>query len=66
MILRGDRCRCSGCGEYFNSTYMFDKHRRGDYPARRCLTPTEMTAKGYVISGGFWVSKLAPLRSGKF
>jgi hypothetical protein len=24
-----DRCRCFACGEYFNSTYAFTKHRAG-------------------------------------
>lgn len=27
--LRGDRCRCTACGELFNSTFAFDKHRIG-------------------------------------
>lgn len=25
--LTGDRCRCTACGELFNSTFAFDKHR---------------------------------------
>lgn len=29
MKLRGDRCRCTACGELFNSTHAFDKHRVG-------------------------------------
>jgi hypothetical protein len=66
-VLRGDRCRCSGCGEYFNSTYMFDKHRFGKYPDRRCMTAEEMSAKGYSKNeAGFWISSKAPssLRGG--
>jgi hypothetical protein len=56
--LRGDRCLCRACGEFFNSTFMFDKHRRGKYPGgRRCLTPAELEAKGHVRNeAGFWIS----------
>jgi hypothetical protein len=60
--LRGDHCRCSGppytgCGEHFNSTYAFDKHRTGDYSNRRCLSPDEMRAKGMVQNAaGWWLS----------
>ena len=56
--LSGDRCRCPTCGEYFNSTGMFDRHRVGRYlpMERRCLTVAEMEARGYVQNaGGFWI-----------
>jgi len=62
MKLRGDHCRCSGapyggCGEHFNSTYAFDKHRTGPWSARRCLSPDEMRAKGMVRNAdGWWLS----------
>ena len=62
--LRGDRNQCRGCGEYFNSTRAFDKHRVGRYATetkpntRRCLTPEEMTKKGMLQSeDGFWITK---------
>jgi hypothetical protein len=62
--LRGDHCRCTSCGEYFNSTKAFDKHRRGSYPERRCLTPEEMLAIGMSKNAGdWWVTaalKMAP------
>lgn len=62
--LRGDHCRCTACGGYFNSTRAFDKHRRGAYPERRCLSPDEMLAAGMAKnSGDWWVSaalKMAP------
>lgn len=54
--LRGDRNQCPGCSEYFNSSHAFDKHRTGEHQdnGRRCLTATEMTAKGmFVGSDGF-------------
>lgn len=64
MILRGDRCRCSACGEYFNSTGMFDAHRRGAYPDRRCLTVAEMYSKGYLPNqAGFWIRKAMARRT---
>jgi hypothetical protein len=64
--LTGDRCRCSGppyggCGEYFNSTKAFDRHRTGAYALaqRRCLSPDEMRAKGMAKNAaGFWVTEL--------
>ncbi len=56
--LRGDRCRCSGCGEHFNSTFAFDKHRNWkDRKAPRCLTAAEMESKGFVRNeAGFWIT----------
>lgn len=57
-ILRGDHCRCSGCAEYFNSTAAFDRHRRGEYGNRRCLTVDEMTAIGMAKNAdGWWVTE---------
>ena len=54
--LTGSRCLCRTCGDYFNSVSMFDKHRVGEYPARRCLTSEEMSARGYVRNeAGFWI-----------
>lgn len=59
--LAGDRNQCPSCGEFFNSTLAFDKHRTGDYPARHCLSPDAMVAKGMAVSSaGFWVSKPRP------
>jgi hypothetical protein len=66
MKLTGSRCQCSlppykGCGEYFNSTRAFDKHRTGSYAAlqRRCLSAAEMTARGMAQNAkGFWVTSL--------
>lgn len=61
-ILRGDRCRCAKCGEFYNSTRAFDKHRVGAYPdGRRCLTVAEMAARGMALNAaGFWVTKTQP------
>lgn len=54
--LRGDRNQCGSCGEYFNSTHAFEKHRHGEFGVdRRCLTVGEMGAKGMVYGeDGFW------------
>lgn len=61
--LTGNRNQCPTCGEFFNSTYAFDKHRTGPFgkastPAqRRCLKPDEMRAIGMLKNeAGFWVS----------
>jgi hypothetical protein len=68
MNLRGDRNQCCGCGEYFNSTAAFDKHRTGDFTdptnPRRCLELTSMYAKGMSRNrDGFWVTAVNPLFS---
>ena len=65
-VLTESRCQCTACGEYFNSTSIFDLHRVGHFAAvgerangRRCLTPEEMEARGYLKSAaGFWVRSL--------
>lgn len=58
--LKGDHNQCPSCGEFFNSVYAFEKHRKPSswfigidpitvktlgYP-RRCLTPEEMLSEG--------------------
>ena len=65
---RGNQCECTDCGEFFWSVYGFDKHRvfmdkddKGryieDWDRRRCLSVTEMKAKGWSQNeGGFWVT----------
>ena len=57
VTLRGDRCQCRACGELFNSTYAFDKHRRGPYIDRLCLTVAAMADEGFTKNaGGYWLS----------
>jgi hypothetical protein len=57
--LSGDRNQCPGCGEYFNSTFAFDKHRAGEFGVNRhCLSRAEMLTKGMSSNpAGFWVSE---------
>jgi hypothetical protein len=69
QILTGNRCQCTGCGEFFNSATTFDGHRVGAYApknrpnTRRCLAVAEMQAKGWLLNGaGFWISET---RSGR-
>ncbi len=48
---------CSQCHESFTSDWVFEHHRVGAYEPRdqrRCLTPDEMTAKGWVQRSTFW------------
>lgn len=55
MKLRGNRCQCSACGEYFNSVAAFDKHRRGK-AERICLTAEQMAEAGMGKNkSGYWV-----------
>jgi hypothetical protein len=48
---------CAACHQSFRSLGGFDKHRTGRYQPneRRCLTPDEMTARGWVQGdSGMW------------
>ena len=64
MNLGTSRCQCPACGEYFNRVSTFDRHRSGSYAKpgewsgdRRCLTVSEMQAKGWMKnSAGFWIT----------
>jgi hypothetical protein len=60
--LTGDRNQCGGCGEFFNSTFAFDKHRTGEFGKdRRCLAADEMRARGMSTNAaGFWISSAMP------
>jgi hypothetical protein len=57
--LSGDRNQCPSCGELFNSTYAFDKHRTGSFGVdRRCMTAHEMKACGMSKNSDlFWISQ---------
>ncbi len=63
MKLTGDRNQCPGCGQYFNSTHAFDKHRVGEHQknSRTCLSTLQMTEKGmFVGHDGFWRGSAMP------
>ncbi len=63
MNLSGDRNQCAGCGEFFNSSFAFDRHRIGEHEGnqRRCMTIDEMIARGMsVSSSGFWITSTMP------
>ena len=57
--LHGDHNQCPGCGQYFNSTFAFDKHRIGAFGVdRRCMDLQEMEKAGMALNaGGWWVSE---------
>jgi hypothetical protein len=60
VTLRGDRNCCTGCGELFNSSYAFGKHRTGDHTGnqRRCMTVPEMEKLGMIKNdAGFWITE---------
>lgn len=66
MKLGFSRCRCSECGEYFNSTYSFDAHRKGDYgnpgekpgTGRFCLSEFGMESLEMIKNdSGCWITK---------
>ena len=60
-LLTGNRCQCAACGEYFNSTSSFDRHRAGDSSSRtsrRCRTPAELILRGWSRNTrGFWIER---------
>ena len=61
--LNGDHNQCPTCGEYFNSTKAFDKHRTGAYGGhqRRCLTVPEMLEAGMSKNKtDWWITKARP------
>jgi len=67
LPLYTDICKCSKCGEYFNSTAAFDKHRTGDYGTvrkpgdRRCMSILGMQEIGMAKnSKDYWVTSLFP------
>jgi hypothetical protein len=56
---RGDVNQCPTCFTVFNSSKAFDKHRVGDFTARRCLSDDEMIKIGMGKNRyGRWVSSL--------
>lgn len=63
LLLKGRRCICHGCGELFNSTSAFEKHRAGPFSpiseadTRRCLTHSQMKAQGMSqTDAGYWIT----------
>ena len=53
-----DKCQCAACGEYFNSTFAFDKHRIGRPGVdRRCRSGDELLADGWGRNAtGHWIT----------
>ncbi len=59
-MLSGNRNQCTGCNEYFNHGYGFDRHRTGKHTGnqRRCLSVAEIVKKGFQQERpGFWSSE---------
>ena len=55
-----DKCRCSTCGEYFNSTGAFSRHLVGKVgtPERYCLSSDQLTARGWTKNKtGHWITR---------
>ena len=64
LPLGSDKCRCSACHEYFNSSWAFAQHRVGPFApinapnTRRCLTVSEMQAQGWSRNQtGRWITR---------
>ncbi len=56
-MLKGCRCQCPSCDEYFGSERAFDRHRIGRFAepgqwqgTRGCLTLSDMLADGWTRS----------------
>lgn len=72
LPLYTDKCKCNSCGEYFNSTYAFERHRAprpyvpiGQPSKRRCLTVEELTGGGWGRnSTGHWITSKRPASRG--
>lgn len=69
--MKGCRCQCAVCGEYFGSERAFDRHRVGEYgtpgqwqDTRRCLRLAEMLAAGWQRSAGCFLIHPDPRRAG--
>ena len=60
--LTGDHNQCPTCGQYFNSTFAFDKHRIGAFGVdRRCMTVAEMEKAGMCLNAtNWWISERMP------
>lgn len=54
MKLTGNRCLCSGCGEYFNSVGAFEKHRTGSAENRVCKPPESIGMSKN--AAGYWIT----------
>jgi hypothetical protein len=74
LTLTGNRNQCTGCDEYFDHDYGFDRHRVGKYAGsqRRCLSVAEMVNKGFSKNAkGFWIiepqtaARVASARQGR-
>lgn len=64
--LSGNRCQCTGCNEYFNSDFAFERHRVGSHKGnrRRCLSLTEMVVKGFSRNAkGFLITESCQQRA---
>jgi hypothetical protein len=61
LKLTGNRCQCTVCDGYFNSTSTFDRHRVGRYTTdacRQCLTTAALIARGWSKNRhGFWIER---------
>ncbi len=67
MKLGSSRNQCGACHQYFNSNTVFERHRIGEHGKdRRCMTMTEMEAKGWLKNkDGFWITEAFQGRGSK-
>ena len=69
--LKGCRCQCAACGEYFGSERAFDRHRVGEFEvpgresdSRRCLRLRELLSAGWHRSAQGFLLTPDPRRAG--
>lgn len=71
QTLKGCRCQCAACDEYFGSERAFDRHRIGRFAepgqwqgTRGCLTLSDMLAAGWMRSARGFLQQPDPRRAG--
>jgi hypothetical protein len=63
--LRGGRCQCTACSEYFSSERAFDRHRTGDFEhGRWCIPTADLIAAGWVRNDHGFLMQPDPRRAG--
>jgi len=58
LPMRSNYCKCAVCGVYFNAPSIFTLHRVGATGDRRCLSPRDMSDRGWSLNArGYWITR---------